>query len=201
MRINRNEIIDKFPCINRLHSSNLRELCRSLFIHVFQNSPYSSIEQAYHFPEARNFAKYILVDHINQVSELCEEICAKTVSCMKLTIDHDIVLAGALLHDIDKYCIFNVYDSGEIEKKTNKVHAVEGAKMARIMKIPEPICHVIESHSRIWAPVSPSTKEAVFVRSIDEIVCELYYLNSFGYSFDVLIKKANEYMNGIKSKN
>jgi len=158
-----------FPSIKRL-SSEIREKTETLMLNVISESKYESIEFAHQYEPARNFINYPLIDHINEVVNLVllfKGLCSKECT--------DTLIAGALLHDIDKYCRYGSKSSGEIVENLKIPHAIHGAKILKEYNIPTAIVHMVESHSRSFSLVPPETEEAILLRHADELAVELKY--------------------------
>ncbi len=93
---------------------------------------------------------------------------------LKLHMDH--LLAGALLHDVDKMVIFDSPTGGFTETGRRSFHAVAGAAMARSLGLPEEVAHIIEAHSVRFSPHPPKSIEALILRQADIIVAGSVYM-------------------------
>jgi putative nucleotidyltransferase with HDIG domain len=94
-----------------------------------------------------------------------------------LGIDHDVVIAGALVHDVGKSFEFSPKNRSRWEKDKGRYgcpsirHPIYGAHLALKVGLPEEIVHIVAVHSRDreGACVTPSL-EALIVQYADIIV-------------------------------
>lgn len=92
-----------------------------------------------------------LIEHINDVVELClfgYDRMEKYYKRHNLSFDHDIVLAGALLHDVAKLTEF-VVENGEIVHSENYKlmrHPLAGALIASETGLPDIIIQIGRAH-------------------------------------------------------
>lgn len=74
----------------------------------------------------------------------------KQVYAGDLKIDRDILLAGAILHDVGKLLEMEEKDGKFVKSRSGKLlrHPVSGACLAARFGLPEPILHIIANHSK-----------------------------------------------------
>ncbi|SHH28406.1 3'-5' exoribonuclease YhaM family protein [Thermosipho atlanticus] len=122
-----------------------------------------------------------LAEHSSTVAQLCDSVC-KTYK----NLDRDLLIAGALLHDIGKINDYKVTSKGiEITTQGELIgHIVSGYEMVKVkvkkMKVPEDIStkllHMIISHhgELEWgSPVVPKTPEAYVLHMIENMDSKL----------------------------
>jgi len=112
-----------------------------------------------------NFAQ-----HVRSVTKICLAACETfdEVYQGKLALNHDILLAGALLHDVGK--LLEMEESGGAFRKSAEGrlvrHPFSGVALADANGIPPEVQHIIGTHSKEGDPYK-RTPEAVVVHLAD----------------------------------
>lgn len=115
-----------------------------------------------------------LVEHVNDVAALCIaefDRLEKYYRRHGQPFDRDLVVCGALLHDIGKMTEF-IWRDGKVMHGDNynlMRHPLSGAILAARSGLPDEIVHLIATHS-FEGDQSFQTNESAFVRSIDLFV-------------------------------
>jgi 3'-5' exoribonuclease len=125
-----------------------------------------------------------LLHHTLNVAEICTKVLQ-----LQPNLDRDLVIAGALLHDIGKIRSFSVGTSINYTKQGNLVgHLTMGdeellARLKAIQDFPEDLAlklrHVVSSHHgrKEWgSPVEPMIPEALLVHEADDLDAKLDYM-------------------------
>jgi len=112
-----------------------------------------------------NFAQ-----HVRSVTRICLAAC-ETFSEIyqgKLALDRDILLAGALLHDVGKLLEMEEVDGTFRKSHAGKLvrHPFSGVALADANGIPPEVQHIIGTHSKEGDPYK-RTPEAVVVHLAD----------------------------------
>lgn len=111
------------------------------------------------------------VEHVTDVAMLCSmeyEVLSRYYVRHGVPFSRDIVICGALLHDIGKLTEFTCV-GGRAEHSTNYElmrHPLSGAIIAAQAALPDSLVHLIATHS-FEGERSYQTAESAFVRSID----------------------------------
>lgn len=114
-----------------------------------------------------------LVEHTRIVTAVARSAASVMSSQGEIDIDHDQLIAGALLHDVGKLLEYRKRD-GRIEvSRSGKLlrHPLSGAGLAARHDLPEEVCHMIAVHSR-EGEKSYRSPEAVIVHHADFIAFE-----------------------------
>ena len=172
----RDYIVRLFPAVSKIRNEGVRDKVIQTWLHAWKQSNFSRIEDVHQFEPARDYIAYTNVDHTNQVCQACEAIAAMALEGLNLKLHMDHLLAGALLHDVDKMVIFDSPTGGFTETGRRSFHAVAGAAMARSLGLPEEVAHIIEAHSVRFSPHPPKSIEALILRQADIIVAGSVYM-------------------------
>jgi putative nucleotidyltransferase with HDIG domain len=94
------------------------------------------------------------------------------------SLNHDTLLAGAILHDVDKLLLYERQgDSVELTELGRSVpHGEYGARVAEQAGLPQEVVNIIASHSPTQRKTLPATIEAVIVGCCDEATFQSYRL-------------------------
>jgi 7,8-dihydroneopterin 2',3'-cyclic phosphate phosphodiesterase len=172
----RHYITNLFPHINKIQNEALREKVVLTWYKAWKRSNFKRIEDVHQFEPARSYLEWSNVDHTNRVCTACETIAAMLAEDMHISINMDQLLAGAVLHDVDKPVIFDARSGGLTETGRRFAHAVMGSMLALAEGLPEEVAHIIGAHSVKFSPTPPGSVEAILVRHADHIVAESFYL-------------------------
>lgn len=169
-------ILKLFPAINKIKDPELSQKVILLWHKAWKRSNFPRIEQAHQFEPARDRLAYTNVDHTNQVCRFCEELGKVLSQVLNLPVNMDILLAGAVLHDVDKMIIFDAQTGGFTESGRRFSHAAMGAAMALAEGLPEDVAHIIGAHSPRFSAIPPSSVEALILRHLDHVTAASVYL-------------------------
>lgn len=111
------------------------------------------------------------VEHVTDVAEMCMVEFSKLEKYYRrhgVPFDWDLVVAGALLHDIGKLTEFVCKDGKAVHGEDFALmrHPLSGAILASRAGLPAALVHLIATHS-FEGDKSYQTQESTFVRTID----------------------------------
>jgi putative nucleotidyltransferase with HDIG domain len=154
-----------FPEIDAIHDPNLREQVVDAWIEAWHASKYPRIEDAVFSTEMPHIK---LMDHVRGVAKLALGIAKILEETHGLHVNRDHVVAGALLHDIDKIIRLEKRGAsyGVAEGLDKLPHGYVGALLAHNIGLPRDIEHLILSHTT-QQMVVPKTMEAIIVHYAD----------------------------------
>ena len=115
-------------------------------------------------------------EHVRDVTDVCIQVFEKQEKYFRrnqVPFSRDLVIAGALLHDIGKLTEF-AYRDGQICHSDNFQllrHPLSGAILAHDVGLPDELIHLIAVHS-FEGERSVQTAESNFVRKLDIFVFE-----------------------------
>lgn len=163
-----NEIQDlnrAFPEIAHIQDPTLRAQVTACWIDAWHQSQYTTLDEAIFSPQIPGCR---LIDHVRAVISIAMQIAKALALYHQILINHDYILAGALLHDIDKMFIYEKTSQGHQHAitLTQFPHGYLGARLAHKHGLPDSIEHLILSHTRQQLIV-PTTIEAIIVHYAD----------------------------------
>ena len=106
-----------------------------------------------------------LVPHVRDVCALATAL-ADALDERRWTVDRDVVLAGALVHDVSKLYEFDGQESTSVHDLLDHPHY--GLHVTARAGLPVEVQHVLLAHTPRTA-VEPRTVEAEVVRRADEV--------------------------------
>jgi putative nucleotidyltransferase with HDIG domain len=112
-----------------------------------------------------------LFDHTRIVTHLCRQIAQPLKNMQKLDIDEDLLIAGALLHDVGKLLEYEKKDGKVVVARSGRLlrHPLSGMGLTVKWGLPEEVSHTIAVHSR-EGERSPRSVEATVIHHADFIM-------------------------------
>ncbi len=153
-----------FPLIEKIKDDSIRDKVVKVWARVWKESGYATLEEAPMVGPAED----TLVKHTNAVTNSSSALASQFQEEYGYPVNLDTMLAGALLHDVDKLVIY--------ERKDGKVgysplgkkipHGSYGGHVALEEGLPMEIVSLIITHAGVctWDPVSV---EGVFLYHAD----------------------------------
>lgn len=144
MTVGEDDIIKALPLIERLRCASLRELVIKVWLEAARRGGWDSLE-GIPFTLLIKPAPYDLFEHTRRVAEM-----ALAVGERREDVDTDLLLAGALLHDVGKLLeyrregeVVTLSPSGRLLR-----HPVSGAALVLELGGDERLAHIVAAHSR-----------------------------------------------------
>lgn len=166
--VSREDVKRAIPELDWIGDEKLREKVVDVWMYALNRGGWDKLEDVPFTLSFKNSGT--LVDHTRRVARLVKNVALARGE----DIDMDVLLAGALLHDVGKALEYErvgkevkVSEYGKKER-----HPISGAKLARELGLPEKVTHIIESHSHEGDNMRRS-KESIIVHHCDFIDFEL----------------------------
>lgn len=173
--LNEAQIRQLFPELAQIGSQALQEKAVKAFQLAMQRGGWTS-ETVHLAPVTLNWAgcEISLVEHIQDVvavTMMSFDYLSKYHTRSGATFDRDVVLCGALLHDIGKFTEFTYRDGAVRPSDSHRLlrHPLSGAILAAMAELPDSIVHLIAVHS-FEGDKSYQSNESRFVRTLDQFV-------------------------------
>lgn len=171
----RQSVREDFPEIAGIEDATLRDKVVEAWAHALCES---SFERARDIPGAGNPGDFELIrgnqtDHIRAVARIALQFVDEfTEYYPEAEIDRDIVLAGAIIHDVGKAFEFDPVNLKRWNDDPSRAgqpslrHSVFGAHVCLSVGLPEELAHIALGHSREGQHIGLSL-ECMFVRMAD----------------------------------
>lgn len=171
----RASVLEDLPEIKDINDRTLRERAVEAWAHALCESSFQRIRD---IPGEGNPSVFTLkrgnqADHLRGIARLAMKIVDEfETSFPEVSINRDIVLTGALVHDVGKAWEFdprNLKRWTEDPSQTGSAslrHSVFGAHICLAVGLPEEIAHIALGHSREGQHIGLST-ECYIVRTAD----------------------------------
>lgn len=172
----KDHISQLFPTIRKIQNEGTREKVILTVYHAWKSGNFGHVEDAHQWEPVRTRISYTNVEHTNQVCLVSEKMADLLEEMLHVRIHRDYLLAGAILHDIDKLVIFDAQSGGFRESGGKLKHAETGASLALKEGLPEEVAHIIGAHSPTYSSTPPKTMEALIVNVADLLVARSAYL-------------------------
>jgi len=173
----RKTLTRELPLIDRISARNLRELVIEVWVRLWRESGYRNIREAPNYLSEMD-GDETLVRHTNAVAKMSEAIAREFQEAYGISLNFDRLLAGALLHDVDKLVLYERRGSSvQLSELGHKAsHGEYGANVAKEVGLPQEIINIIACHSPMQKKVLPATIEAVLVAGCDTANFQSYRL-------------------------
>jgi len=161
------KIREYFPVIGKIKDPKLQEAIVSIWVKVWEESTWEDLRECPFNPE---FPDISLISHVNCVTELV--LAAADIleaHNPELSLDRDLLIAGALLHDVSKAVEIKKGDRGvpQFSELTKMMpHAVYGAHLAMAYGLSSLVANMILAHTRLTGAL-PQSPEAVLLHYLD----------------------------------
>lgn len=160
-----------FPEIEQIKDKELAEKIVSIWLDVWRESEWDTFEQIPKNPKKDGDLK--LVPHIRAVTAIAVSMVEVLERFHGLKCDMDVVLAGGLLHDVDKLLIYSP-SSGDGKTRFSQLlpHATyTGFKMWE-RGLPVEMVNMVVCHSDNHTKLQPITFEGILVKNADHAESE-----------------------------
>lgn len=154
------------PAAHRLESSALCKAVLRTWLASLERSPYSGVDAA---PQAPHMPARSLLLHVNEVNDRALDLFEVASKVYGLRADFDVVLATAILHDVDKPMIYR-WDGRTFsyaEGRSLRDHGAIGAELCLEHGIPLEIAEMVRHHSAFASKGLPGTVEGTIVHYAD----------------------------------
>lgn len=174
----RRTLVSQLPLIKQIsNEEGLRDMVIETWARLWRESGYRDIGEAPNYLSELD-GDETLVRHTDAVARMAKAIAKELQQVYHIDLNYDFLLAGALLHDVDKLVLYQRKgDSVELTQLGQKAsHAEYGARVAEQIGLPREVVNIIASHSPTQPRATPATIEAVLVACCDEANFQSYRL-------------------------
>ena len=173
-----------FPWLDTFKNGELAANVAKVWYELWKNSKWERIEDAPFNPTSPGVS---LIGHIRSVTAGAFEFAKIRSEVYGEELDLDVVLAGALLHDVSKLLEYEPVERDAAKSKKGKLfqHGFMGAHKALTEGLPDEVVHIIICHTGD-SRVLPQTPEALIVYCIDTADADL---NRLKFGVPLLVEK------------
>ncbi|MDO8568137.1 MAG: HDIG domain-containing protein [Dehalococcoidales bacterium] len=168
-------IATRMPTIRQIKDADLRDRVIEAWVRVWRESGFKDIGDA-PFQCGLKGSVENLMRHTNATARMSRAAAREFEKVYAVSLNHDFVLAGAILHDLDKIVMYRVNGNSveETAKAKTFVHGKYGAEVAEKVGIPPEVVNIIASHSALHPSEPPASAEAVVVAFCDQVSYHSY---------------------------
>lgn len=162
---------EHLPMLDNINDKELAKKVAKIWHEVWKESKWEDIEDACFKPDYPGIS---LLNHIRSVTQAALKFAETRMEIYGEQINIDILLAGALLHDVSKVLEFEPTKEKPIATKKRILfqHGVLGAHKALNENLPDELVHIIICHTG-KSRLIPKTPEALIIYYIDGADAEL----------------------------
>ncbi|GAA1858036.1 hypothetical protein GCM10009836_42760 [Pseudonocardia ailaonensis] len=165
------QVVGQIPAIGRITDRALRDAVALTWACSWRESGYTGLDEV-----LQGQGPITLLHHVNGVDEQATALTEQAETTYGLAVDHDVVLAAAVLHDVDKPLLWTSSGASVTFRpgRTLADHGILGAELAALCGVPERVRAIVRGHSpysdRMEDRRSP---EAALVYHADNVVAAL----------------------------
>jgi len=184
-------LIELMPEIAGIRDDALRRQVLEYWETAFDRSTWSSAGGVEAVPYNTQISTSTLVHHSRAVTQLALTGSRNARELHRVELDDDLIIAGAILHDVCK--LLESEPDGEGGARKSELgrflaHGVVGGYLAHELGLPIVIEHIIVTHTP-QSKALPQTAEGVLIRHADILDADLLY---GGAGLDLFINKGEK---------
>lgn len=160
------------PAIDLLQDPALRQSVGQAWNAALAQSPFASLSEV---PQSPFMARRSLLAHVNEVNERTLNVMDLAETEFGLTVDRDLALATAILHDVDKPLLYRINNGefGYAEGVLLSDHGALGARLCLAEGVPASVADLVRVHSPFASVGLPGTVEGTIVHYADFLANDL----------------------------
>jgi len=161
--MNRDDLEKIFPELQEIKDTDLRDKVIEVWLLAIEESGFKDLANIPFTLLAPT--KTTLVDHTRRVTQM-----AMAIAKIRADLNYDVVVAGALTHDVGKLLEYKEHAGSFVKSDYGKLvrHPVSGYGLAVEVGLPVEVAHVIAAHSDEGEKVK-RTPEAILIHHCDFI--------------------------------
>ena len=136
-----------FPALAKIQDTELRGKVRDIWAEAWKDGNYEKIEDISWFEPWRNKYTWPNVDHTNEVTACAIAMGKVAQEVMRMEVTMDYLIAGAILHDVDKAVLFDGKTKEPTEWLQKLPHAAYSMYLVLKAGLPLDIAHMVLSHT------------------------------------------------------
>jgi len=164
-------VLNLFPEINEISDENLKKKTISTWVKAIKDNKWGQDDlENMPFTLLLDNIDINLIDHTRAVTQIAISIAKslKNFHGDRIKIDMDIVISGAILHDVGKLYEYKKENNKIVKSELGEIvrHPISGASISYSEGLPFEIVHTIASHSK-EGEFSTRSVEAIIIHHAD----------------------------------
>jgi putative nucleotidyltransferase with HDIG domain len=174
----KDQILNLLPEIDKIKDAHLRDLTLTVWADAVQRGGWSMEDlNAMPFTLLIKKVKVSLIEHTRAVTRTSLQIAEVLNEAYvgKLSVNIDLLLAGAILHDVGKLFEYTREGGAFVKSRDGELlrHPISGAAFAFKYGMPQEVIHIIAAHSK-EGDGGRRTIEAVIVNHADFVNFDVF---------------------------
>ncbi|MFC2021198.1 HDIG domain-containing metalloprotein [Chloroflexota bacterium] len=167
-----------FPLIRKIKDKGIKEKVTEAWVRIWKESSFGDLREAPFSDNPRDSSE-TLINHINTTTSLALAAAKQFQEEYGIKVDFDILLASAILHDLDKPINYQRKDGIVVHTEIGKKipHGAYGMHIALEMGLPLEVAHLIVTHSGA-INMEPNTVEGVIVQKAERVKLDARHVDS-----------------------
>ena len=171
----RQSVLEDLPELNDVRNDVLRRQCVEAWAIALCGTSFARVRDipGHAYPGMFTLKRGIQSDHLRGMARIAVSLADEFKrSFPEIDIDRDLVLAGALIHDVGKAWEFDPENQARWRKDPSRTgepsmrHSVYGVHICLLAGLPEEVVHVAVGHSSEGVHIGLSL-ECLFIRTAD----------------------------------
>jgi len=170
-------VVSALHYVEQIGDPDLRDKVVRTLVRAWRESPYDRLEDAPNSVSRWGW-NVTFVQHVNSTARAALSLAHQFKEEYDAKIDFDILLAAALLHDVDKLLIYERIGDTVEESALGKrlPHGVYGAHLALQEGMPIEVAHIIATHSPN-SSACPKSVEGAIIQYADMADLDAYMIS------------------------
>jgi len=178
MSVSREKVLELLPEIGQIEDSGLRDLTLKIWHEAVKKGGWTEDELVrMPFTLLLKSVSVSLIDHTRAVTRTAVGIgdVLHRDYGTKVRVDRDVLLSGAILHDVGKLFEYSLDNGAFVKSKAGELlrHPISGAAFAYQFGLAEEIVHIIAAHSK-EGDGGRRTIEAIIVNHADFVNFDVF---------------------------
>jgi putative nucleotidyltransferase with HDIG domain len=166
------EVVSLIPAIKKIKGSELRDSVVLTWACSWKDSDYESLQDV-----LQGEGSMKLLRHVNDVNDHVDYVVGLAEGTYGLDVDHDVAMAAAILHDVDKPLLWTSAGDDKITFRPGRSlrhHGILGAELAEMCGVPREVHRIVHGHS-VYSDLMEERRspEAVVVHHADSLAGNL----------------------------
>ena len=164
-----------YPALDKIQDSELREKVVDIWLEVWKEGNFDKLEDINWDQAWSDIYNWNNVDHTNRVTDFAILLGEYARDELGMDINMDYLIAGALLHDVDKAVMYESKSKSMTRLGILLAHSTYSVHMALKHKLPIEVIHMIATHT-IYSVKRQMTAEALILHQADFIMIDLHLI-------------------------